>query len=326
MEISALKDQFRLQMGKILFPRSNGELKEATAWIESFRKSADVELVMIGIISSPQTEPLSEGEVILLAQTLQWRIARMSPGSLEGVDVSFLLQFASTHHINRVARSNIYLTIATLIIRIGVISSQPNVIRLFMETYNHVLSTQSVVQILSFIPEVAATALIYRGNKEASTGAMISMCTNLLNELPVVFSSFDILITDALEPLGVDESSLTVHPHREACFQEGPVFTSLLDTVQATLNWINMYTSTLDMCHGSSKGCFDTSSFCSPEYDSVWLQSKVVTLCLSVLRGMLTPSSAFCDYSESVFIIEDNKNKLYKLCAEVKFKFILNIS
>ena len=320
MDLSSQMDQFRQQMGKILSPRSNGELKEATAWIESFRKATQVELVMISMLSTPFESPLSGGEVILLSQALLWRITRMPSSSVAGVDVSFLLQYATTLHSIRGAQVNLYLMVATLVIRMGLISTPPSltVISSFLDTFDEVLDAQSVVQILKLIPEVVNNTLLYRGNKEASALAMTTMCCQVLYELPVVLTSLDILLTAVL---GADAASFANQIPRQWLEDGDGHYTCLLDSVQAALNWITLYTSTYERCHAANLASeqqtqTQTQVFCSPAYDNVWLQSQVVTLSLSILRGMLTPSSTAS--LGSGVCVEDNALRLYKLCAEVR--------
>ena len=57
----------------------------------------------------------------------------------------------------------------------------------------------------------------------------------------------------------------------------------------------------------------------NPEYDSIWLQSKVVALALSILQSLLNASSASASASAvpEMMFLDDNEHRLYKLCAEV---------
>lgn len=324
-------------MSRILAPKSNTDLKEATAWIEGFRRTENSEEVMMAMLAThanattslttplgtplttphntPLDTPLSDGEVILISQSLQWRVSRMSSSGLKTINITFLVQFTTLSNITSVAQDCLYLTIATYVVRFGLFTSQSSILSSFIEQFHEYLTTHAAVRILKHIPDVVTTTYIYRGNKEESNQAMVEMCANILNELPAVLSCIDQSIREVLSPMDMNASSLGVHRDRDRCLQSATEFNSILNAVQTALNWITLYISTREKCItlDTMPSYSIVTSFCSDGNDSVLLQSEVVAMTLSIMSGLLTPS----DESPERIFLDDNMHRLYKLCAEV---------
>ena len=295
---------------QVLSPHSRSDLREASCWIESFRQTDHAEQVMTSLLS----EPLGDGEVVLLTQTLRWKLTHMSEKFLTNVSMIDLIQFASLPHIPRGASCNLFLAVAVMIVRISKTTSCASLtstsITSFFQSYEEILSNKSVVCIVMNIPEAAMNKVIYRGQPEDSMNQMMTTCCGLLNEMPVVLNCFDVLLTEVLTSLDMDELSFPSHPNRSSCFQDNNIYKTLLDCLQGTLNWLTFYNNMVDKYGAIS----EISEYLKTTVanDEVCLQSKMSIFSLSIVRELLTPSG-----DDMTVIVEHDVHNLYKLAAEV---------